>query len=97
MSDIEKLFTAVFGGILTLAIISVIVGQKSQAPQAITAVAGGISRVVAAAVSPASTATNGNNGSNTFSTPGDVASFLTQGESTLASFSSQLGSLGINV
>lgn len=67
MTDAEKFFSVVFGGILTLAIVSVIVGQKSQAPAAISAVSSGISQVVGAAVSPASVGAN--NGDNAFSSP----------------------------
>lgn len=64
---------AVFGTIITLAIVSVIVGQKSQAPEAISAAGSFISGIVAAAVNPVHTApTNGNLGLNSFSTPAIV-------------------------
>lgn len=71
MGEFEKFFVTLFGGIITLAIISVVISRKGQAPAAITAISQGISSVVAAAVNPASTAvTNGNNGSSAFTTPG---------------------------
>ena len=69
----EKIATAaavIFGAIITLAIVGVIVGNKSPAPQAIAATGQFLSRVVAAAVSPAATAeTNGNPELGTFTLP----------------------------
>ena len=53
---------AVAGGIIAIAIVAVIVGQKSQAPAAITATGNSLAKIIAAAVNPVSTAaTNGNN------------------------------------
>lgn len=69
MESLTKLALTVFGGIITLAIISVIIGRNSKAPQAISAISGGISNVIGAAVSPQSTETNGNNGRNVYSSP----------------------------
>jgi hypothetical protein len=70
MSDFEKLATAIFGGIIIVAIVSVIVSRRSQAPAAIKAVGGVISSVVAAAVNPVTQQNgSGNNGANVFSTP----------------------------
>lgn len=65
MDDISKIVVAFFGGIITVAIVSVIVSRKSQAPQAISAIGGAVSRVVAAAVNPVSQAYGYGNGSQT--------------------------------
>lgn len=46
---------AIFGGVVTIAIISVIVGRNSQAPAVIQSASGALSQVIAAAVSPANT------------------------------------------
>jgi|KBSSwiStaDraftv2_1062776.scaffolds.fasta_scaffold03689_21 hypothetical protein len=69
MSDISKTLLAIFGGIIGLAIISVIISKRSRAPEAIGAISNGLAKVVAAAVSPGATATNGDLGASTFSTP----------------------------
>lgn len=70
MEMADKIVMAIFGGIITLAIISVIVGQKSQAPKVIQASSSFIANIVAAAVNPVNTAnTNGNLGANNFTTP----------------------------
>lgn len=85
MGDFEKLIMAIFGGVLTLAIVSVIISKKSQAPQVIQASASALSNVIGAAVNPVQTsATNGNNGSNPFSTPqipggSDITGLLSSG------------------
>lgn len=83
MEDVSKIILAFFGGIITLAIISTIVGQKSQAPAAIQAFGNSISKVVAAAVNPVSANYGYGNGGSTFSSPstgilgaGSSASFL---------------------
>lgn len=68
MNKLGQTLIAIFGAIITLAIISVIISRKSRAPEAIQAIASGMANVVAAAVNPASAQTNGNNAS-TFSTP----------------------------
>ena len=70
MSTLEKIIFAIFGGIVTVAIVSVIVGGKSRAPEAIQATGSFVANIVAAAVSPVNTAaTNGNLGANTFTNP----------------------------
>lgn len=70
MEDIEKIILAVFGGIITIAIISTFVGQNSKAPQVIQASGSFIANIIAAAVNPVHTAsTNGNNGANAFTNP----------------------------
>lgn len=70
MNSFAKAAMAIFGAIITLAIISVIISRKSRAPEAIQAITSGMARVVAAAVNPQATAsTNGNPASSTFTTP----------------------------
>lgn len=54
MDDLTKIITAIFGGVIVIAIVSVIVGRKSQAPQAIQAIGSSIGNIVAAAVNPVS-------------------------------------------
>lgn len=57
----------IFGLIIVLAIISVVISRKSQAPQAIQAISTGMANIVAAAVNPStSAATNANPGANSF-------------------------------
>lgn len=69
LSDGLKAILAVTGAIVTLATISVLLSKKSNTANAITAVGGSLSKVIAAAVSPAATAsTNGNLGLSSFST-----------------------------
>ena len=68
--DIGRALLLIFGSVITLAIVSVLVGQKSTAPAAIGAASDALAKVVSAAVSPAASAsTNGNLGANVFSTP----------------------------
>lgn len=69
MDDLTKILTAVFGGVVLIAIAAVIVSRKSQAPQAIQAIGSSIGNVVAAAVNPVSANYGWGNGSSTFSTP----------------------------
>lgn len=70
MDNIEKLVFAIFGGIITLAIISVFVGKNSKAPEVIQASGSFLANIVGAAVAPINTAsTNGNLGSNPFTNP----------------------------
>lgn len=70
MDNLEKIILAVFGGVITIAIISTFVGKNSQAPAVIAASGTFLSNIVAAAVAPINTATtNGNLGVNTFSNP----------------------------
>lgn len=69
-SKAENLVTAIFGGILTIAIIAVVVSRKSQTPQVFQAAGSFIGNLVAAAVNPIQTAgQNGNLGATPFSTP----------------------------
>lgn len=70
MQDIGKVILAIFGGVVGLAIISVIISKKSQTPQVLQAASSALANIVSAAVNPANTAaTNGNLGANVFSTP----------------------------
>lgn len=82
MDDATKIITALFGGIVVIAIAAVIVGQKSQAPQAIQSIGSAVGSVVAAAVNPVSAHYGYGNGSSTFSTPSTIATL----GSTLDSF-----------
>jgi hypothetical protein len=93
MQDVEKLVLAVFGGVITLAIISVIIGKNSKAPQAIQAISSGLANVVAAAANPVGTAsTNGNPGQSTFASP---QSFLGGIGSAVGSANQITGALGV--
>lgn len=75
LSDGLKAILAVTGAIVTLAIIATLVSKKSNTANAITAVGGSLSKVIAAAVSPAATAsTNGNLGLSSFSTSAGAGS-----------------------
>lgn len=68
MQQIGTALVAVIGSIITLAIISVLVGKGSQTSGVIQASGSALSQVIAAAVSPANS-NNGNLGLNTFSSP----------------------------
>lgn len=97
MEQIEKLVLTIFGGILTLAIISVIISRKSAAPEVISATSTGLSNVIAAAVNPQSTAmTNGDLGSSSFSTPAgaDIFGSIMGGQSLSSIAENQARSLG---
>lgn len=63
MNKTAQAAIAIFGAIITLAIVSVIISRKSRAPEAIQAFSSGIANVVAAAVSPGSALSNGNGNS----------------------------------
>lgn len=71
MDTALKTGLAIFSAIIGLAILSVIVSRRSQAPQVIQASASALSNVIRAAVDPVATAaTNGNLGNNTWSNDG---------------------------
>lgn len=55
IDDMGRAALAIFGGIVTIAIVSVIVGRNSVAPQAIQATGGALAQIVQAAVSPQGT------------------------------------------
>jgi len=67
---------AIFGGVITLAILSVIVSKKSATAQDLQAASSALANVVAAAVNPVHTAqTNGNIGNNLFTLPNVAGSW----------------------
>lgn len=69
--DIGNALLVIFGAIITLAIVSVLVGQKSSAPAGIAAAGNALATVVAAAVAPSgNAANNGNLGANVFTSSG---------------------------
>lgn len=104
MDDFTKIITAIFGGVLTLAIISVVISKKSAAPQAIQAISSGIANIVGAAVNPAAT-NNGNNGTSMFSDPssagggglGEALGSIKGFASSVNSATSTLGSIGSTI
>lgn len=70
MDNVEKIVLAVFGGVITIAIVATFVGRNSKAPDVIAASGNFLSNIVAAAVNPLNTAaTNGDLGANFFSNP----------------------------
>lgn len=69
MDDLTKIITAIFGTVALVAIVSVIVSRRSQAPQAIHAIGSAIGNVVAAAVNPVSANYGYGNGASAFSLP----------------------------
>ncbi len=74
MDRIGQVILAIFGGVITLSIVSVIVSKSSQSPQVLQASSSALANVVAAAVNPVNTAaTNGNLGLTAFSTPATQA------------------------
>ena len=88
MDDITKILTAVFGGVIVIAIASVVVSHKSQAPQAIQAIGSSIGNIVAAAVNPVSANYGYGNGASPFSLPssGNIVSELAPNFSSSAIF-----------
>lgn len=69
MGDVGKDLLAIFAGIITLAIVAVIVSKKSQSPQVLEAASTSLARVVSAAVTPLpTTGSPGNLGANAYST-----------------------------
>lgn len=70
MDKVLPALLAVVGGIITVAIVSVLVSRNSQTSEALGAAGGFLSRVISAAVSPVATAaTNGNPSNNAFGMP----------------------------
>jgi hypothetical protein len=90
MNDIGELIMVVLGGIITVAIVSVIVGKKSQAPQAIQSIGSSVANVIAAAVNPVSAAYGYGNGAQTATSPSSSGLSLPS-LPALSSFSSSLG------
>ena len=58
MKDISAALLAVFAGILSLAIVSVLISRESQTPDVIRAAATALSKVISAAVTPVAAAAN---------------------------------------
>jgi hypothetical protein len=74
MDKIGNMILAIFGGVITLAIVSVVISKNSQSPQVLQGASSALANVVAAAVNPVHTAaTNGNLGLTAFSTPATQA------------------------
>lgn len=69
MEDALKIGSAFLAGIVAIAIVSVIVSKKSQAPQAVQALSSAVGNVVSAAVNPVSQAYGFGNGSQTSQSP----------------------------
>lgn len=89
MDDFTKIVTAIFGGVIIIAIAAVIVGRKSQAPQAIQSIGSAIGNIVAAAVNPVSANYGYGTGQQTGTSPANLtASDLVSG------FGSSAASLG---
>lgn len=69
MNDIGSALVTVIGSVISLAIISVLVGTKSQTSAVLQAGGSALANVINAAVSPAAGG-SGNLGLSSFSTPG---------------------------
>ena len=77
MDKIATLIMAIFGGIITLAIISVIISRQSQAPQVIQAGASALGNVVSAAVNPLPQGSSqGNIGTQSGAWTGTLSQFI---------------------
>lgn len=80
MDKVGNVIMGIFGGVLTLAIIAVIISKKSQTPEVIQASASALANVIGAAVNPiVQNNGSGHNGTNTFSLPNfgvDPSQFL---------------------
>lgn len=87
MDNVSQMLLAFFTGIITVAIVSVIVSRKSASSDLIRDVGTSLSKVVSAAVNPVSDAYGHGNGDTTFSNP------LASGLSTIAPKFSFLGIL----
>lgn len=84
-SDIGSGLVAIGGLIITVAIVSVIVGHNSKAPGLVQATGSALGNVIAAAVNPVGNAANNGNNNSTFSSPAAVgASVLSTAASLLA-------------
>lgn len=70
MDTALKGILAIVGGIITVAIVAVLVSKKSNTVPAVHALGSFVANVIGAAVNPLSTSgTNGNLGNNPFTTP----------------------------
>jgi Na+-translocating ferredoxin:NAD+ oxidoreductase RnfC subunit len=73
MDDFTKILTAIFGTVAIIAIAAVIVGKKSQAPQAIQSIGSSIGNIVAAAVNPVSANYGYGNGNQAAVSPTNIS------------------------
>lgn len=70
MDNLGAALLAIFGGIITLAIVSVVVSRNARSADAIHAAGSALANVVGAAVKPLNNASNApNNGWNLFTAP----------------------------
>ena len=76
MKDISAALLAVFAGILTLAMVSVLISRQSQTPDVIQAAATALSKVIGAAVTPVAPAANSATVSSGIPTQAVGSSFL---------------------
>lgn len=79
MDDFTKILTAVFGSIALIAIASVIVSRKSQAPQAIQSIGSAIGNIVASAVNPVSANYGYGTGTPAGTSPSGILANLSEG------------------
>lgn len=73
MDDFTQLITTIFGGIVLVAIASVIVSRKSQAPQAIQSIGSAIGNIVSSAVNPVTANYGYGNGAQAGTSPSGAA------------------------
>ena len=96
MDDATKVVTAIFGGIIAVAIISVVVGRDSQAVAAIQATTSGLANIVGAAVKPqAGGASSGSGGVDSAS--GNIGAVVSRLNDNLSAFSGFGAALGSNL
>jgi hypothetical protein len=70
MDGLGKALLIIFGGVTTLALVSVVISRNSSAPAVIQAGATALASVISAATAPVATAaTNGHLGTSTFTAP----------------------------
>ena len=90
LTDIEKVMLAVFGGAITLAIVSVLVSPSAQTGNILTAFGNVVSKIIGAATSPVT-------GSGSSSGGPSFGSSLSNGASTLNQIDSALSNLSNGV
>lgn len=94
MNDLVQGILAIVGGVITVAIISVIVSKNAQTPQVLQSAGGALSTVINAAVSPVNGSTGGGNGNNGL---GSFTSFgsLISGASNFSNMLNNFGGISI--
>lgn len=90
MEDLAKVALAIFGGTITLAIISVIVSPQAQTATVINSTSGALSNVIKAATSPVQSGASFGSPANV----GGALSSLANAVNAVGSLSSSIGSLG---